>query len=147
MTSIFQLAVNVLKNRQLGLSVEATDCSWKETYYSLILLEKILHQFHGTCLAGHLEDMCETICELLLRPHVWLRDVLNRLVAFYCASVTEANRANHEKSLGTFFRMTPSKLFLIAVSLCCQLKAPANRRCSQHPNNTKPHLQDLCSAC
>ncbi|KAF7137983.1 hypothetical protein RHSIM_Rhsim07G0171500 [Rhododendron simsii] len=55
MTSIFQLAVNVLKNRQLGLSVEATDCSWKETYYSLVLLEKILHQFHGLCLAGHLE--------------------------------------------------------------------------------------------
>lgn len=55
MTSIFQLAVNVLKSRQLGLSVEATDCSWKETYYSLVLLEKILHQFHGLCLAGHLE--------------------------------------------------------------------------------------------
>ncbi|KAG5557841.1 hypothetical protein RHGRI_007921 [Rhododendron griersonianum] len=39
----------------LGLSVEATDCSWKETYYSLILLKKILHQFLGLCLAGHLE--------------------------------------------------------------------------------------------
>ncbi|KAF7137902.1 hypothetical protein RHSIM_Rhsim07G0171100 [Rhododendron simsii] len=97
MTSIFQLAVNVLKNRQLGLSVEATDCSWKETYYSLVLLEKILHQFHGLCLAGHLEDMWETICELLVHPHVWFRGVLNRLVAFYFASVTQANRTNHEK--------------------------------------------------
>ncbi|XP_058222321.1 uncharacterized protein LOC131332237 isoform X2 [Rhododendron vialii] len=93
MTSIFQLAVNVLKNRQLGLSVEATDCSWTETYYSLVLLEKILHQFHGLCLPGHLEDMWETICELLVHPHVWLRGVLNRLVAFYFASVTQANRA------------------------------------------------------
>ncbi|KAI8539167.1 hypothetical protein RHMOL_Rhmol09G0160300 [Rhododendron molle] len=123
MRSIFQSAVDVLKNRQLGVSAEATDCSWKGAYYSLILLEKILHHFHGLCLAGHLEDMWETICELLLHPHVWLHGVLNRLVAFYFASVDQADGANHEKSLGTFFLMTPSRLFLVAVSLCCQLKA------------------------
>ncbi|KAG5549083.1 hypothetical protein RHGRI_014451 [Rhododendron griersonianum] len=123
MRSIFQSAVDVLKNRQLGVSAEATDCSWKGAYYSLILFEKILRQFHGLCLAGHLEDMWETTCELLLHPHVWLRGVLNRLVAFYFASVDQADGANHEKSLGTFFLMTPSRLFLVAVSLCCQLKA------------------------
>ena len=63
--------------------------------------------------------MWETISELLLHPHMWLHDVLNRLVALYFA-----NRENHEKPLGTFFLMRPSRLFLIAVSLCCQLKAP-----------------------
>ena len=68
--------------------------------------------------------MWETISELLLNPHMWLRDVLNRLVALYFASVTEANKENHEKPLETFFLMRPSRLFLIAVSLCCHLKAP-----------------------
>lgn len=66
-----------------------------------------------------LQDIWDTICELLLHPHMWLRDVLNRLVALYFASVK-----NHDKSLETFFLMRPSRLFLISVSLCCQLNGP-----------------------
>ncbi|GMP51256.1 hypothetical protein CsSME_00017551 [Camellia sinensis var. sinensis] len=124
MRSIFQSAINVLTNGQLDLSVEATVPFWKEAYYSLVLLEKILYQFHDLFLAKDLEDIWEMISELLLHPHMWLRDVSNRLVALYFASVTEANRENHEKSLETVFLMRPSRLFLIAVSLCCQLKAP-----------------------
>ncbi|XP_028111791.1 small subunit processome component 20 homolog [Camellia sinensis] len=124
MRSIFQSAINVLTNGQLDLSVEATVPFWKEAYYSLVLLEKILHQFHDLFLAKDLEDIWEMISELLLHPHMWLRDVSNRLVALYFASVTEANRENHEKSLETVFLMRPSRLFLIAASLCCQLKAP-----------------------
>ncbi|CAL5389880.1 unnamed protein product [Camellia sinensis] len=122
MRSIFQSAINVLTNGQLDLSVEATVPFWKEAYYSLVLLEKILYQFHDLFLAKDLEDIWEMISELLLHPHMWLRDVSNRLVALYFASVTEANRENHEKSLETVFLMRPSRLFLIAVSLCCQLK-------------------------
>ncbi|THG05804.1 hypothetical protein TEA_026415 [Camellia sinensis var. sinensis] len=124
MRSIFQSAINVLTNGQLDLSVEATVPFWKEAYYSLVLLEKILHQFHDLFLAKDLEDIWEMISELLLHPHMWLRDVSNRLVALYFASVTEANRENHEKSLETVFLMRPSRLILIAASLCCQLKAP-----------------------
>lgn len=124
MRSIFQSAINVLTNGQLDLSVEATVPFWKEAYYSLVLLEKILHQFHDLFLAKDLEDIWEMISELLLHPHMWLRDVSNRLVALYFASVTEANRENHEKSLETVFLMRPSRLFLIGASLCCQLKAP-----------------------
>ncbi|KAL7177187.1 hypothetical protein ACSBR2_030511 [Camellia fascicularis] len=124
MRSIFQSAINVLTNGQLDLSVEATVPFWKEAYYSLVLLEKILHQFHDLFLAKDLEDIWEMISELLLHPHMWLRDVSNRLVSLYFASVTEANRENHEKSLETVFLMRPSRLFLIAASLCSQLKAP-----------------------
>ncbi|KAI8566257.1 hypothetical protein RHMOL_Rhmol02G0025800 [Rhododendron molle] len=116
MRSIFRSAVDVLKIGPLDLSVETT---WKGAYYSLIMLEKILHQFRDRCLAIDLEDIWDTICELLLHPHMWLRDVLNRLVALYFASVK-----NHDKSLETFFLMRPSRLFLIAVSLCCQLNGP-----------------------
>ncbi|CAL5362801.1 unnamed protein product [Camellia sinensis] len=105
MRSIFQSAINVLTNGQLDLSVEATVPFWKEAYYSLVLLEKILHQFHDLFLAKDLEDIWEMISELLLHPHMWLCDVLNRLVALYFASVTEANRENHEKSLETQLKL------------------------------------------
>lgn len=73
---------------------------------------------------SHLQNIWGIICELLVHPHMWLRNVLNRLVARYFALVSEADGANHDKSLGTFFLMRPSRLFLVAVSLCCQLKAP-----------------------
>lgn len=59
-----------------------------------------------------------------MHPHMWLRSVLNRLVAQYFAAVSEAVGANHEESLGTFLLMRPSRLFLVAVSLCYQLRAP-----------------------
>ncbi|KAI8538103.1 hypothetical protein RHMOL_Rhmol09G0076200 [Rhododendron molle] len=121
MTIIFQSALDDLKNGSLDVSNEAT---WKGAYYSLIMLEKILHQFHDLCLGRDLENIWGIICELLVHPHMWLRNVLNRLVARYFALVSEADGANHDKSLGTFFLMRPSRLFLVAVSLCCQLKAP-----------------------
>lgn len=73
---------------------------------------------------SHLQNIWGIICELLVHPHMWLRNVLNRLVARYFTLVSEADGANHDKSLGTFFLMRPSRLFLVAVSLCCQLKAP-----------------------
>lgn len=52
MRSIFRSAVDVLKIGPLDLSVETT---WKGAYYSLIMLEKILHQFHDLCLGRDLE--------------------------------------------------------------------------------------------
>ena len=66
------------------------------------------------------------ICELLLHPHAWLRNVSNRLIAFYFTCTNESRRGSVEKSYGALFLMTPSRLFMIAVSLCCQLKAPIN---------------------
>lgn len=55
------------------------------------------------------------ICDFLLHQHLWLRSISNRLVAFYFSHVTEA-------CIETLFLMRPSRLFLIAASLCCQLK-------------------------
>ncbi|XP_052189171.1 uncharacterized protein LOC127799294 isoform X2 [Diospyros lotus] len=121
--NILHSAIDTLTDRHLDLSVEVAIPFWKEAYYSLVLLEKILHQFHDLRLAKDLEDLWETICEFLLHPHMWLRDVSNRLVALYFASVTEANTENPEMSLGMFFLMKPNRLFFIAVSICCQLKS------------------------
>ncbi|KAE9453174.1 hypothetical protein C3L33_14914, partial [Rhododendron williamsianum] len=56
MRSIFRSAVDVLKIGPLDLSVETT---WKGAYYSLIMLEKILHQFRDRCLASDLEQNAE----------------------------------------------------------------------------------------
>lgn len=55
------------------------------------------------------------ICQLLVHPHMWLRNISNRLVALYFARVDESCS---EK----LFLMRPARLFLIAASLCCQLK-------------------------
>jgi U3 small nucleolar RNA-associated protein 20 len=57
---------------------------------------------------------------------MWLRHISNRLIALYFANVIDASRENQEKSLGTYFLMKPSRLLIIAVSLCCQLKMQLN---------------------
>lgn len=54
MRSILLSAVDV-KNKQLELSDEATVPFWKEAYYSLIMLEKILHEFPELRLGKDLE--------------------------------------------------------------------------------------------
>lgn len=112
---ILHSGVNNLVNSQLDLSSEATVPLWKEAYYSLVLLEKILSQFQKFCFEKDLEEIWEVICEFLLHPHLWLRKISSRLVAFYFSHVTEGCRET--------LLMRPSRLFLIAASLCCQLKS------------------------
>ncbi|KAI5382449.1 uncharacterized protein LOC127102572 [Lathyrus oleraceus] len=101
--------------------------------YSLVMLEKKICQFHdlekmGGSFAKNLEDkwkaIWEAICEMLLHPHSWLRNKSCRLIALYFARVADGNRENHQSSLSSYFMMSPSRLYLIATSLCCQLKMP-----------------------
>ncbi|KAL3506473.1 hypothetical protein ACH5RR_031855 [Cinchona calisaya] len=115
MRRILRSGVNYLISSQLDVSGEAAVPMWKEAYYSLVLLEKILNQFQKLSFEKDFEEMWEMICEFLLHPHLWLRNISNRLVAFYFSHVTEAYRE-------TLFLMRPSRLFLVAASLCCQLK-------------------------
>lgn len=122
MRNILQSAVNVLTNKQVDLPNDATISSWKEAYYSLVLFEKILNQFPKLCFRKDLEDLWEAICHLLLHPHLWLRNISNRLVACYFATVAEACKENLVLPEETYFLMRPSRLFFVATSLCCQLK-------------------------
>ncbi|XVF65313.1 hypothetical protein PTKIN_Ptkin09bG0238000 [Pterospermum kingtungense] len=124
--SILRSALDAVTNSWMDLSDQATLPFWKEAYYSLVMLEKMLHQFHDLSLEKDLEDIWEMICELLLHPHAWLRNVSNRLIALYFTCANESRRGSVEKSYGALFLMTPSRLFMIAVSLCCQLKASIN---------------------
>lgn len=60
----------------------------------------------------------------MLHPHSWIRNRSVRLIALYFANVTDVSRENHQSSFSSYFLMNPSRLFLIATSLCCQLKMP-----------------------
>ncbi|KAL0287544.1 UNVERIFIED_CONTAM: Small subunit processome component 20 [Sesamum calycinum] len=121
--NILQSALSAVTSIQQNSSDEAVASFWKEAYYSLVLLEKLLCQFHNLFFDREFEDIWETICEFLLHPHLWLRNISNRILSVYFAAVTTACR-DKEVSMGTFFLMKPSILFLAAVYLCCQLKVP-----------------------
>ncbi|KAL6569638.1 hypothetical protein OROMI_014152 [Orobanche minor] len=129
MRSIFQSAVSALTTSQENLSDEVIVPFWKEAYYSLVLLEKILNQFHNLFFDRDLEDIWEMICEFLLHPHLWLRNISNRILSCYFASVTDACRVE-KLSIENFFLMKPSVLFHTSVSLCCQLKVPSTEDAS-----------------
>lgn len=115
MRKILLSAVNYIAISQLNVSNEAVVPLWKEAYYSLVLLEKILNQFQKLCFEKDLEEIWGMICEFLLHPHLWLRNISNRFVTLYFTHVTEACRE-------ACFLMIPSRLFHIAASLCYQLK-------------------------
>nr|GEV01026.1 hypothetical protein [Tanacetum cinerariifolium] len=83
MREILPSAVKIIKDGQSDLSSVAAVPLWKEAYYSLVLFEKILGQFPELVLREDLEDMWGLICEFLLHPHIWLRNISNRLIAFY----------------------------------------------------------------
>lgn len=55
MRSILRLAVKCGTDNQLDLSNDVAIPLWKEAYYSLVMLEKMLQQFHELCLQRELE--------------------------------------------------------------------------------------------
>lgn len=124
---ILQSAIDAVTNKQEDFSAESAIPLWKEAYYSLVMLEKMIDQFRDLCFSKYLEtfqDIWEAICEMLLHPHSWIRNRSVRLIALYFAHATDVSRENQGSSLKSYFIMCPSRLFLIATSLCCQLKMP-----------------------
>ncbi|KAL5542673.1 hypothetical protein UlMin_010383 [Ulmus minor] len=120
---ILKKAINEASNRSLEDNTdEASIPFWKETYYSMVMLEKMLSRFHDLPLESELEDIWDSVCELLLHPHIWVRQVSCRLIKMYFSAVTEACRENPEKPIHTYFLMKPSRIFMIAISLCGQMK-------------------------
>ncbi|GAB2295684.1 hypothetical protein Dimus_029838 [Dionaea muscipula] len=118
MKMIVQAAVDALVDEEPSLSDEPTIPYWKEAYYSLILFQKILVQFPELCFENHLEDIWKAVAELLIHPHPWIRSISNRIVALYFSQMSV-----QKKPLGTSSLTRVSKLFAVAVSQCCQLRA------------------------
>jgi U3 small nucleolar RNA-associated protein 20 len=52
---ILQSALHAVRNRQQGFESESIVPLWKEAYYSLVMLEKMIHQFDDLCFAKDLE--------------------------------------------------------------------------------------------
>ncbi|KAL1222676.1 hypothetical protein V5N11_004427 [Cardamine amara subsp. amara] len=91
---------------------------WKEAYYSLVMIEKLLKQFPDLCFAKHLEDVWKGVFKLLLHPHEWLQIITCRLLNYYFKKLAESPRTVVDDSL----LGKPSSLFMVAASLCFQLK-------------------------
>lgn len=120
---ILESSVHAASNKELDLTNDPAIPLWKEAYYSLVMLEKMLLQFPDVYFDKNLEETWGWICKLLLHPHMWLRNISNRLVALYFSAVSDSNRTGLEKlNIETLFLVNPSRLLAIASSLLNQLK-------------------------
>lgn len=59
---ILQSVVDVTNNEKLDISAETTITFWKEAYYSLVMLDKMMHQFPELFFERGFEVCC---CQLL----------------------------------------------------------------------------------
>ncbi|ONM29242.1 ARM repeat superfamily protein [Zea mays] len=107
---------------QLGLSDEAALPLWKETYYSVAMMERLLLRFPELYFEKNMEDIWIILCKLLIHPHSMLRSISSSLVASYFATV---EKRKHEQKLDapSWLLVQPSRLFIIAVSLLKQLRS------------------------
>ncbi|XP_047962279.1 small subunit processome component 20 homolog [Salvia hispanica] len=142
MRNILQSAHVALASTQQDLSDVLVIPFWKEAYYSLVMLQKILTQFHNLFLDKELEDFWEIVCEFLLHPHLWLRNIACQILSSYFTAV--ANREKSKVRAEAFYIMKPSTLFHIAVSFCCQLRVPSND--NENGNVIKQNLEFSISA-
>ncbi|KAM7258000.1 hypothetical protein ACFE04_013741 [Oxalis oulophora] len=121
-------------DRGRNISEEDNDFISNEGCFSLVMLEKIFNQFPNLILDKDYETIWGNICELLLYPHSLLFSISSRLVALYFEN------AAGQKSSAKLLLMRPSRLFLIAVSSCHQLKTQESVR-----NAAKQIAQNLVS--
>ncbi|KAI4375205.1 hypothetical protein MLD38_013104 [Melastoma candidum] len=119
-TATSKAAVKAISVSQEDSSDEAIPF-WKEAYYSLIMLEKILAHFPYLFFEADSGELWKAVFELLLHPHLWLRNVTARLVASFFATVYEAVGKKMERVLDNNF-LTCSRLFITVVSFCDQMK-------------------------
>ncbi|GMH20278.1 hypothetical protein Nepgr_022119 [Nepenthes gracilis] len=118
MMTILQAAVKVLVSEKLDYSDQPMILYWKEAYYSLVLFQKILLQFPEVCFEKYALDIWEAISQLLMHPHPWIRSISSRLVALYFTQTSLQGQRP-----GTNYLTRTSKLLMVAVSQCCQLRA------------------------
>ncbi|CDY16211.1 BnaA09g29450D [Brassica napus] len=101
---------------------------WKEAYYSLIMIEKMLTRFPHLCFREDSKDVWTMVFKLLLHRHEWLQTTTCRLLHYYFKKLAESTQA--ESLLGK-----PSSLFMVAASLCFQLKLKVDRNRVINKNN------------
>ncbi|CAL9093376.1 unnamed protein product [Musa textilis] len=121
---ILEASIHAASNKGLDIMNEPAIPLWKESYYSLIMLEKMLQYFPEFYFERNLEEIWVIICKFLLHPHIWVRNISSRLVASYFIAVTEASKTDSQQlKSGGYFLVNPCRLFAVAVSCLNQLKA------------------------
>ncbi|KAF2546820.1 hypothetical protein F2Q70_00020637 [Brassica cretica] len=113
---------------------------WKEAYYSLVMIEKMLKQFPHLCFHEDSQEDFKVMLQvfvsmfgqwcfkLLLHRHEWLQTTTCRLLNYYFKKLAKSTEA--ESLLGK-----PSSLFMVAASLCFQLKLKVDRNRVVNKNN------------
>ncbi|XP_020872517.1 U3 small nucleolar RNA-associated protein 20 isoform X2 [Arabidopsis lyrata subsp. lyrata] len=101
---------------------EASLPFWKEAYYSLVMIEKMLEQFPDLRFGKDLEDIWKMVFKFLLHPHAWLRNKSCRLLNHYFGALAGRKRPECHTFVVDSLLERPSSLFMVAVSLCFQLK-------------------------
>jgi U3 small nucleolar RNA-associated protein 20 len=101
---------------------EASLPFWKEAYYSLVMIEKMLEQFPDLRFGKDLEDIWKMVFKFLLHPHAWLRNKSCRLLNLYFEALAGRKRPECRTLVADSLLEKPSSLFMVAVSLCFQLK-------------------------
>ncbi|KAF8097526.1 hypothetical protein N665_0286s0035 [Sinapis alba] len=95
---------------------------WKEAYYSLVMIEKMVRQFPDLKLKKDSEDIWKMVFKFLLHPHAWLRSISCRLLNYYIKALAGRKTAESQIVVSDSLLENPSSLFSVAVSLCSQLK-------------------------
>ncbi|XP_020868571.1 small subunit processome component 20 homolog [Arabidopsis lyrata subsp. lyrata] len=90
---------------------------WKESYHSLVMIEKMLQQFPDLTFGKDFEDIWKMVFKLMLHRHQWLRTISCRLLNYYFKESGTSQKLVASSLLGK-----PSSLFRVAVSLCVQLE-------------------------
>ncbi|XP_020586518.1 small subunit processome component 20 homolog [Phalaenopsis equestris] len=127
---ILQIARNILKTSidaveiaEIGVKKESVVPFWKEAYYTLDMIEKMLIQFSELYFQLDFQEIWGLICKFLLHPHLWLQNISSRLVALYFNAAAEASRADSEKmNQNNLFLINPTRLFAISASTLKQLE-------------------------
>ncbi|XP_010532760.1 PREDICTED: small subunit processome component 20 homolog isoform X2 [Tarenaya hassleriana] len=127
--TVLQKAETILKSAVSSASQQTQDTVdvssipfWKEAYYSLVMIEKMLHQFPGLCFGDDTKDIWSMVFELLQHPHAWLRNISCRFLNFYFNALAKTKRSSSRELAVDSLLTSPTRLFKVAVSLCIQLK-------------------------
>lgn len=105
---------------QLDLTDETALPFWKEAYYSIAMVDRLLLHFPELYFSQNMEDIWMIVCKLLVHPHSKLRNMSSSLVASYFTSVEKRKREKLDAT--SSFLVQPSRLFLIAASFLKQLR-------------------------
>jgi U3 small nucleolar RNA-associated protein 20 len=103
---------------------EASLGHWKVTYFVLIALEKAAVSMPGL-VHKHIASLglWDTLCELLVAPHTWLRLVASRIIGQYLGTL-QMDAFGTPSYIGGTMLQTQHRMFQLTQKCCTQLSSP-----------------------